>query len=160
MWLFVSLGFFGESQRSTFTALGFLPFKPPRAIPHTEYPRAIREAKGIRGFLALPGNPGENQPNSGLAAIAIWLWLALRALRPLILVYNFEERHTPGEAKSCAPQALSPVPLWRPSTALGLLCRDKCLTPRRSVEAKASSRALIFPSNALSCSLLAREAIA
>ena len=83
-----------------------------------------------RGNLALPGFPGEKHPNCGLSAIAVWFWLAQRARRPVILVYDFDERHTPeGEGKSCAPQALSPVPLWRPSTALGLQCRDKCLTP-------------------------------
>ena len=122
---------------------GSHPFKPPRANPHTKHPRAATFGKWKRLIgkpgetWHLPGIPGEKHPNPGLSAIAVWFWLAQRALRPVILVYNFDERHTPeGEGKSCAPQALSPVPLWRPSKALGLQCRDKCLTPRDRLRRK------------------------
>ena len=62
-----------------------------------------REAKIWEpGNLASAGIPGENDPFSGLSAIAVWLWLALRALRPLILVYILK-RGTPQEKQSPVP---------------------------------------------------------
>ena len=128
--LFVLSGLHRKVIPANTTDIGVLTISNLRELTRLLNTASFPGGQRVAGeFLAKAGIPGENQPNSGLSAIAVWLWLALRALRPLILVYNFEKRHTPGEAKSCAPQALSPVPLWRPSKALGLQCRDKCLTP-------------------------------